>query len=90
MRQFERGFQHLLERYRHRLEALDYRTVKSGRQHKRMPEFFKRYSTMTQQAIEVERSVAVRLRDEGHIGDAVLTKIQNELDLTETRQQLHR
>ncbi len=88
--QFDRGFQHLLERYRHRLEALDYRKVKSGGLRKRVPEFFKRYSDMTRQAMEVERATAIRLRDEGHIGDSVLTKIQNELDLTETRQQLHR
>ena len=88
--QFERGFQHLLEHYHHRLERLDHHRVRPGTLRKRTPEFFKRYSAITQQALEVERSTVIRLRDEGHIGDAVLTKIQNELDLTETGQQMHR
>ncbi len=88
--QFERGFQHLLERYRHRLEALQDREA-TGTTHKRgAPRFYRRFNEMTQRALEVERNTAIRLRDEGSIGDAVLNRIQNELDLTETRLKLHR
>jgi CPA1 family monovalent cation:H+ antiporter len=38
-------------------------------------------------AIEAEREMLVRLRDDGLIGDDVLRKIQTELDLTEARLQ---
>jgi CPA1 family monovalent cation:H+ antiporter len=35
--------------------------------------------------VQVERQTALRLRNDGKIGDEVLRKLQYELDLTETR-----
>jgi hypothetical protein len=35
--------------------------------------------------IAVERAAAIRLRDEGRIGDNVLRRIERELDLDESR-----
>src|SRR5262249_23756225 len=37
------------------------------------------------EAMQVERGIAIRLRDEGHINDEVLRRIERELDLTESR-----
>jgi CPA1 family monovalent cation:H+ antiporter len=44
-----------------------------------------RYRAVTAELIRVERKTAVRLRNEGRIGDEVLRKIEHELDLSETR-----
>jgi Na+/H+ antiporter len=40
---------------------------------------------VTRAALEAEREMLLRLRDEGHIGDDVLRKVQAELDLQEAR-----
>jgi CPA1 family monovalent cation:H+ antiporter len=44
-----------------------------------------RYRAVTAELIRLERKTAVRLRNEGRIGDEVLRKIEYELDLSETR-----
>ena len=43
------------------------------------------YREVTAELMRVERKTAVRLRNEGRIGDEVLRKIEHELDLSETR-----
>lgn len=47
-----------------------------------------RYRAVLGELLRVERKAAVRLRNEGRINDEVLRKIENELDLSETRMAL--
>jgi CPA1 family monovalent cation:H+ antiporter len=44
-----------------------------------------RYRKILGELLRLERKTAVRLRNEGHINDEVLRKIEHELDLSETR-----
>jgi monovalent cation/hydrogen antiporter len=44
-----------------------------------------RHRTLFLEGIAVERLTAIRLRDEGRIGDSVLRRIERELDLDESR-----
>jgi hypothetical protein len=44
-----------------------------------------RHLDLSRTLLEVERSAALRLRDEGSISDEVLRGIEHELDLNETR-----
>jgi Na+/H+ antiporter len=44
-----------------------------------------RYRQILGELLRLERKTALRLRNEGHINDEVLRKIQHELDLSETR-----
>lgn len=45
----------------------------------------RRYRSVTAELLKVERATALRLRNEGHINDDVLRKIEHELDLSESR-----
>ena len=47
-----------------------------------------RHRVVAGDLIRIERKTAVRLRNEGRIGDEVLRKIQHELDLSEMRLEL--
>ncbi|MGC2402711.1 MAG: cation:proton antiporter, partial [Acidobacteriaceae bacterium] len=44
-----------------------------------------RHRTLFLEGVAVERATAIRLRDEGRIGDTVLRRIERELDLEESR-----
>jgi monovalent cation/hydrogen antiporter len=44
-----------------------------------------RHRSLFLEGIAVERATAIRLRDEGHIGDNVLRRIERELDFDESR-----
>jgi CPA1 family monovalent cation:H+ antiporter len=44
-----------------------------------------RYMELSLETLRVERETAIRLRNEGRINDAVLRRIERELDLTESR-----
>ena len=52
-------------------------------------EALRRYRSVTAELLKVERATALRLRNEGHINDDVLRKIEHELDLSETRLSLN-
>ena len=79
------GVDDLLHRYRHRLEA-----VRDGiaieQTEGESATAYRRTRQIAQEAVQVERKTAVRLRDEGRIGDGVLNQLLKELDLTEARQ----
>jgi monovalent cation/hydrogen antiporter len=69
----------LLNHYRHRLATLK---VDANPQDVTASE---RHRVLFLEGIAVERTTAVRLRDEGRIGDTVLRRIERELDLDESR-----
>ena len=81
------GFADLLHRYRHRLDAVTYglsadNTEETGAKN------FRRVRELSRETAQVERRTAVRLRDDGQIGDGVLKQLLKELDLTEARQKV--
>jgi len=47
-----------------------------------------RYRAVLGELLRLERTTAVRLRNDGRINDEVLRKIEHELDLSETRMEL--
>jgi len=51
----------------------------------RAPRHEQRYRELSRALIGVERSVAVRLRNEGHINGEALRQIEYELDLGEAK-----
>ncbi len=69
----------LVKHYRHRLATLKVdanpKDVKASQRHR----------ALFLEGLGVERATAVRLRNEGRIGDNVLRRIERELDLDETR-----
>jgi monovalent cation/hydrogen antiporter len=69
----------LAHHYRHRLASLatdaSAKDVTASERHR----------TLFLESISVERATAIRLRDEGRIGDVVLRRIERELDLDEAR-----
>ena len=81
------GFEDLLHRYRHRLEAANYGL--SGEDADTAGErTYRRVREISREAAQVERRTAVRLRDDGKIGDGVMNRLLTELDLTEARQKV--
>jgi CPA1 family monovalent cation:H+ antiporter len=79
------GFDDLLHLYRHRLAPLMGGEEESQTE-KRPPGTYRKLHAIARAAVQAERRTAVRLRDEGHIGDGTLNRLLRELDLTETRQ----
>ncbi len=78
----------LLHRYQHRLRAVREGVLTTGTTTEgEGAETYRRMRSLAQGAVQVQRRTAVRLRDEGKIGDGVLSRLLNELDLTEARQQ---
>ncbi len=79
------GFGDLLHRYRHRLDAVEF-----GLAAEEVDEdgagIYRRVRALAREVAQVERRTAVRLRDEGKIGDGVMNRLLKELDLTEARQ----
>ena len=81
------GFEDLLHRYRHRLDAVNYGLSSEDRDTVG-EETYRRVRELSREAAQVERRTAVRLRDDGKIGDGVMNRLLKELDLTEARQKV--
>ena len=81
------GFEDLLHRYRHRLDAVNY-GLSSEEMDTVGEETYRRVRELSREAAQVERRTAVRLRDDGKIGDGVMNRLLKELDLTEARQKV--
>jgi CPA1 family monovalent cation:H+ antiporter len=79
------GFDDLLHLYRHRLAPLMGGEEESQTE-KKPPATYRKLHAIARAAVQAERRTAVRLRDEGQIGDGTLNRLLRELDLTETRQ----
>ncbi len=77
-------YDHIAEHYRARLAELE-RHDGQERTEGADPEAYPRYREATQKLRNVERSTALRLRDEGAIDDDVLRKVEHDLDLLDTR-----
>jgi monovalent cation/hydrogen antiporter len=69
----------LVHHYRHRLASLATNATSKDLTASQ------RHRTLFLEGIAIERITAIRLRDEGRIGDAVLRRIERELDLDESR-----
>jgi CPA1 family monovalent cation:H+ antiporter len=48
-------------------------------------DFYSRYLELSQELVQVERQMAIELRNHGRIGDDLLRQIEHELDLSEAR-----
>ncbi len=81
------GFEDLLHRYRHRLEAVNY-GLSNADTDTAGETAYRRVRELSREAVQVERRTAVRLRDDGRIGDGVMNRLLRELDLTEARQKV--
>ena len=83
----DHGYEDLLHRYRHRLEAV-LAVEEAGDPGPEAAELSgrERLREVAREAVEVERQVLIRLRDSGRIGDEVQRRLERELDLTEARQ----
>ena len=77
------GYEDLLHRYRDRLEALPPSGTRSTANPEPSPDLERR--KVFREAIQRERSILLRLRDRGLIGDDVQRRLERELDLSETR-----
>jgi len=80
--EFPEVYKEIEDRYRHRLAAL--REGERESEHDD-PEHARRYQRLLRELIHVERSTAVRLRNEGRLNDEALRRIEHELDLNELR-----
>jgi CPA1 family monovalent cation:H+ antiporter len=69
------------QHYRERIEALAAR-LDGGRGE---PPRKEKYDELTRELLQVERDAAVRLRNEGRIGDEVLRQLEHDIDLREAR-----
>lgn len=78
------GFEDLLDRYRDRLEALT-PDDPSGQGQPKPADLFQQRRDVYRDALQRERSILLRLRDSGEIGDDVQRRLERELDLAETR-----
>ena len=72
----------LAQHYQHRLAGLtgDSNDVDGSEQ-----ERYARYLDLSRELLDTERQTALRMRDEGRIGDGVLRELEHELDLSEAR-----
>lgn len=72
-------YEDLIQHYRHRMASLrEDDESEDALRHRR-------YLDLSLEALRVERTTAIRLRDEGRINDAVLRKLEREMDLVEAR-----
>jgi Na+/H+ antiporter len=76
------GYEDLLDRYRDRLEALSGSEDEAPQTD---PELFRKRQQMYLKTIQRERSILLRLRNQGTIGDDVQRRLERELDLSESR-----
>ena len=65
----------LEQHYRERLQALD------GQADGSAPEAHRKYVELVRELLQIERETAIRLRNEGRIGDEVLRQIEHDIDL---------
>jgi CPA1 family monovalent cation:H+ antiporter len=82
--EFASVYEHVAEHYRARLAAAG---DEGDGTEEFKPEAAELYRQITQKLREVERSTAVKLRNENEINDAVLRKLELELDLLDVRYQ---
>jgi CPA1 family monovalent cation:H+ antiporter len=82
--EFSSVYEHVAEHYRARLAAAG---DESDGAEEFKPEAAELYRQITEKLREVERSTAVKLRNENEINDAVLRKLELELDLLDIRYQ---
>ena len=78
-RRWARLYEDLAQHYRERLEAIADSPDGDG------PEVQRKYNELALEVLQVERETAIRLRNEGRIGDEVLRQIEHDLDLLEVR-----
>ncbi len=72
----------LAQHYQHRLAGL---TGDSNDGDGSERKSYDRYLDLSRELLDTERQTALRLRDEGRIGDGVLRELEHELDLSEAR-----
>lgn len=82
---FAQAYEDLLNRYRHRLEAVNLATAEGGEEEPEM-DAMRHWRKIALRAAQAERRELIRMRDEGRIGDGVQRRLERELDLTEARQ----
>jgi len=80
--QFESVYEDVAEHYRARLAAVGGKADETGEV---KPEDLQRYRDITRKLREVERAAALQLRNRGEINDAVLRRLERELDLLDER-----
>ncbi len=68
----------LVDHYQNHLASLDLENQEAAQKHVQ-------YTELSLEALRVERETAISLRNEGRINDAVLRRIERELDLSESR-----
>ena len=68
----------LIEHYQNHLSSLDLDNQEAAQKHTD-------YTELSLETLRVERETAIGLRNEGRINDAVLRRIERELDLSESR-----
>jgi Na+/H+ antiporter len=73
-------YEDLISHYRHRLASLE-----PENENRDQAMHHHRYLEISREAESVERKTAVQLRNQGRINDAVLRRIERELDLNESR-----
>jgi monovalent cation/hydrogen antiporter len=79
---FDEVYDDLEQHYKHRLASVSGLTPDQNEAH---AEHYSRYLDISRTLLEVERSAALRLRDEGRITDEALRELEHEQDLNETR-----
>jgi CPA1 family monovalent cation:H+ antiporter len=81
--QFATVYQDLIQHYQQRLDSisqnLELAEPDAG------SHLYKRFVSLSEEMLQVERAAAVQLRTEGRIDDELLRRIERELDLEETR-----
>jgi CPA1 family monovalent cation:H+ antiporter len=82
--EFDSIYEHVAEHYRARLAAAGADGPESEQSNR---EDHERYREITRKLRQIERSVALNLRNENAINDAVLRRLQGELDLLDVRYQ---
>lgn len=82
------AFDDLLDRYQHRLSHIESEHDESEDEHG--PHTYRQVIDAAEGAVQAERRVIIRLRDEGRISDDVLRTLERELDLEESRYQVAR
>ncbi len=75
---------HLESYYRHRLTLLE-RDRDNGAEHAGLVDHLERQRYVAQELRNVERSIALKLRNENKIHDEVLRRLEHELDLLDAR-----
>ena len=86
--EFDAIYDDLAQHYQRRLRALEDTNNSDNAADEISPAQEQRYGEITQKLREAERAAALKLRDENEISDAVLRRLEGELDLLDMRSQL--